>query len=244
MNQSKYKRAIAFGLLTATIHAANLVQNGSFEAPGEPGKGYYNSTPTNWIGGALLFQGTNVVINGATWPSPEVGIQYEDIGNAASGSIALSQLINIPQTGYYALTWFDNEAFGYTHSYEILVNSNIVAVFSDLGQTNWTFRALLLNLSAGSNTLAFFGLGGYDTVIDNVDLESTVAPPQLTLLKQGTNIILTWPTNASGFSLQSTTNLGPSSVWIAVSPVSTVVNTNNTVTNTILGTQLFYRLSR
>src|SRR6266566_2509638 len=33
-----------------------------------------------------------------------------------------------------------------------------------------------------------------------------VSPPQLTIISAGANIILTWPTNAAGFTLQSTTN--------------------------------------
>ena len=34
------------------------------------------------------------------------------------------------------------------------------------------------------------------------------SPAQLTIIPSGTNVILAWPTNAVGFTLQSTTNLG------------------------------------
>src|SRR5690348_1463350 len=57
------------------------------------------------------------------------------------------------------------------------------------------------------------------------------------------NVILTWPTNAVGYTLQSTTNLSLVS-WSTVSPAPVVVNGQNTVTNLILGTQKFYRLSQ
>jgi uncharacterized repeat protein (TIGR03803 family) len=38
---------------------------------------------------------------------------------------------------------------------------------------------------------------------------SLVAPPQLAITLSGANVILTWPTNATGFTLESTTSLLP-----------------------------------
>jgi archaellin len=58
----------------------------------------------------------------------------------------------------------------------------------------------------------------------------------------GANVILTWPTNSTTFTLQSTTNFGSPGVWTAVSPGPVVVNGLNTVTNPISATQQFYRL--
>ena len=57
-------------------------------------------------------------------------------------------------------------------------------------------------------------------------------------------VILTWPTNATGFTLQSTTNLGSSAVWTANSPAPVIVNGQNMVTNPISGSRQFYRLAR
>jgi hypothetical protein len=57
-------------------------------------------------------------------------------------------------------------------------------------------------------------------------------------------VIFTWPTNATGFTLQSTTNLTPSAIWSTVSPAPVIVNGQYTVTNSISGTQQFYRLSQ
>jgi uncharacterized repeat protein (TIGR03803 family) len=70
--------------------------------------------------------------------------------------------------------------------------------------------------------------------------------PQLTIIPSETNLILTWPTNYAGFdytgyTLESTTNL-VSPVWATNSPAPVVVNGQNIVTNTISGTQQFYRL--
>ena len=69
-------------------------------------------------------------------------------------------------------------------------------------------------------------------------------PPSLTITPCGANVVLTWPTNALGFNLQSTTNLVSPAVWTTNSPGPVVVNGQNTVTNPMSGTQQFYRLSQ
>jgi uncharacterized repeat protein (TIGR03803 family) len=82
------------------------------------------------------------------------------------------------------------------------------------------------------------GTNGYGTVF------SLFIPPQLTIIPSRANVVLTWPTNAAGFTLQSTTNLVSPAVWTTVSPGPVVVNGQDTVTNPISGTQQFYRLSQ
>jgi uncharacterized repeat protein (TIGR03803 family) len=72
----------------------------------------------------------------------------------------------------------------------------------------------------------------------------TVSAPTLTIFPSGANVVLTWPTAAAGFTLQSTTNLVSPAVWTTVSPGQVVVNGQNAVTNPISGTQKFYRLSQ
>ena len=86
------------------------------------------------------------------------------------------------------------------------------------------------------------GSSDYGTVF-SLSLVSA-SRPQLTILASGADVILTWPVNAAGFTLQSTTNLLSPGVWNAVSPEPVVVNGENTVTNVISGTQKFYRLSQ
>jgi len=69
------------------------------------------------------------------------------------------------------------------------------------------------------------------------------------MISSGTNIILTWTTNYSGFdytklTLQSTTNLISPVVWSTSAPAPVLVNGQNTVTNSIAGKEQFYRLSQ
>ena len=71
---------------------------------------------------------------------------------------------------------------------------------------------------------------------------SLSSPAQLTITASGTNVILTWPTNAVGFTLQSTTNLFSPAAWVSNSPAPVVIADQNTVTSPITGAQRFYRL--
>jgi uncharacterized repeat protein (TIGR03803 family) len=91
-------------------------------------------------------------------------------------------------------------------------------------------------LILSGNTLygsASAGGGSGNGTVFSLSLGS-VSAPQLTIIRSGADVVLTWPTNAAGFTLQSTTNL--------VSPVWTTVNGQNAVTNPISGTKKFYRL--
>jgi uncharacterized repeat protein (TIGR03803 family) len=98
-------------------------------------------------------------------------------------------------------------------------------------------------LTLSGNTLygtaKWGGTNGYGTVFA---LALPPPLPQLTIISSGTNVILTWPTNATGFTLKSTTNLVSPAVWNTVSPLPVVVNTNNVVTNAISGKTMFYQL--
>ncbi len=73
------------------------------------------------------------------------------------------------------------------------------------------------------------GAAGYGTIF------SLLVPPVLSIQLSGTNAILTWPTNFTGFSLQTTTNLAPPVVWSALGG-------QYSVTNPITSKQRFFRL--
>jgi uncharacterized repeat protein (TIGR03803 family) len=99
--------------------------------------------------------------------------------------------------------------------------------------------ALILSGNMLYGTTIIGGSFGSGTVFN-----LSLPPPQLAIIPSGANVILTWPTNAAGFTLQSTTNLVSPAVWTAVSPVPAVVNSQNTVTNLASDTKRFYRLSQ
>jgi uncharacterized repeat protein (TIGR03803 family) len=132
---------------------------------------------------------------------------------------------------------------GFTNLYTFTANSTAPYTNSDGAHPN---AALLLSGNTLYGTAYNGGNPGlsveYGTVFSFT--LASVSPPQLTINSSGTNVILTWPTNATGFTLESTTKLVPPAIWITNSTSSFVVNTNNAVTNAITGTQKFYRLSQ
>lgn len=70
------------------------------------------------------------------------------------------------------------------------------------------------------------------------------APPSLSILRSGTNVVLLWPTNTGVFTLQFATNLAFPITWSNAAPAPGIVNGQNAVTNPALGKQVFYRLSQ
>jgi len=100
---------------------------------------------------------------------------------------------------------------------------------------------LILSGNTLYGTAGAGGSGGSGTIFS---ISLPVSPPHLTITPSGVNIILTWPTNGTGFTLQSNTNLVSPVVWTTVSPGPVVTDGQNTVTNPISGTQQFFRLSQ
>lgn len=87
--------------------------------------------------------------------------------------------------------------------------------------------------------ISYTGGTGNDVVLTRL---VTPPPPLLTIEPAATNAVrLIWPTNDPPFSLQTATNL-PATNWLAALPLPTVIGTNNIVTNTVAGTNRFYRL--
>jgi uncharacterized repeat protein (TIGR03803 family) len=111
--------------------------------------------------------------------------------------------------------------------------------------TNSDGAGPLAGLVLSGNTLygtAWLGGSGSSGTIFSISLP--VIPPQLSITPAGGSIILTWPTKATGFTLQSTTNLVSPALWTPVSQAPIVINGQNAVTNPISGTRQFYRLSQ
>ena len=66
----------------------------------------------------------------------------------------------------------------------------------------------------------------------------------LSIVRSGTNVILTWPVNASSYTLQSSLQIGAGASWSTVTNPPVVLNRLETVTNGISGSTKFYRLSQ
>jgi formylglycine-generating enzyme required for sulfatase activity len=65
---------------------------------------------------------------------------------------------------------------------------------------------------------------------------------KLSIAPSGNKVVVTWPTNAANYVLQSTTNLSLANWQIITNPLPVVVSTNNSVTYTNNSSARFFRL--
>jgi uncharacterized repeat protein (TIGR03803 family) len=68
--------------------------------------------------------------------------------------------------------------------------------------------------------------------------------PRLSITSAGGNVIVTWPTNSIGATLESATSLASGTVWTNVPSGPVVVQGRNSVTEPVSAGQRFYRLSQ
>jgi uncharacterized repeat protein (TIGR03803 family) len=169
-----------------------------------------------------------------------LGATAGDSGLILSGDAIYGTSINGGPSGngFIFTVKTDGTGFSILYSFTALqTNSSGVYVNPDGAYPCWGAElALAGNTLYGTCELG--GSAGYGTIF------SISMPPQLTLTTTGQNLVLSWPTNFTGYTLRSTTNLGPSAVWITNLPAASVVNGMNTVTNPISGAQQFFRLSQ
>lgn len=62
--------------------------------------------------------------------------------------------------------------------------------------------------------------------------------------RSGNCLVLSWSTNATGFTLQATLDLTPSAIWTDVTNAPALSGEQWTVTNTFSGCAKFYRLRK
>jgi uncharacterized repeat protein (TIGR03803 family) len=70
---------------------------------------------------------------------------------------------------------------------------------------------------------------------------SLPVPPHLSISRSDSNVILTWATNVTGFRLYSAASVSQTT-WVAPVQEAVVVNGRNSVTNSAVGAEKFYRL--
>jgi hypothetical protein len=143
---------------------------------------------------------------------------------------------------------FTNEVPGditniFTNNYTLIGSMNIGLTNVIIQSTNGTVNPL-----TSANAAAVAGL---ITNGANINLSYGFNPdpclsclPQLAITSSRTNAILTWPTNFPAFSLELATDLASPTVWQTNPTAPIVIGGQNTVTNPISATQMFYRLKQ
>lgn len=110
-----------------------------------------------------------------------------------------------------------------------------VALRSDGTVVAWGW---LKNVPAGLTNVTAIAAGGYHTVA----LLGTAV--SLDARRSGDELILSWPTNAIGFTLQSTFQITPPATWVDFPNAPALLGAQWTVTNTFSGSAQFYRLRK
>jgi hypothetical protein len=106
-----------------------------------------------------------------------------------------------------------------------------------IGVGLWTMTAGAQTFTTLSQTTSAVGGTGAGT------MSGLIQPrPILTIFPSGTHVVLAWPTNATGFALEFTTNLGPTAVWTTNATPPVIIGGQNIVADTTAGARKFYRL--
>ena len=176
---------------------------------------------------------------------PSGGGYFPTAGLILSGNTLYGTALSGGSSGYGTVFAVDTDGTGFTVLHAFTAETWNSATSSYINSDGASPSAgLVLSANTLYGTAQVGGSSGAGTVFSLSLGTVTITLPRLTIIRSGTNVVLTWPANATGFALQSTTNLVSPAVWSAVSPAPVVVNTNNAVTNTISGTRKFYRLSQ
>ena len=80
-----------------------------------------------------------------------------------------------------------------------------------------------------------------DGILERIPWESFL-PTSLTIVLSSTNAVISWPSNATGFTLQETATLSSAITWTDVTNSVVVSGTNNTVTVNASSGNNFFRL--
>jgi hypothetical protein len=228
------KQKLMFGLLFTFMACAAIASAGELLTFDDLSTSCYDPITNGYAG----FNWTNVwVANSAC-----LGDGYVN-GTVSSPNVAFN---GFGQDASFSIV---SGTFSLTSAYVTSVNGSSITV------KGYNGSALVYNkgypVNGAASTFITFDyhditevyITGGKFALDNITINGTVTEKSLTITPFGTSIVLTWPTNYTGSTLQSTTNLA-SPVWTSNSPQPVVVNGQYAVTNPISGTQQFFRLSQ
>lgn len=205
------KASIALAIATCALasgnaQAAEVLTNGSFEAPSIGGGNYtypglpygtvqgYPATLAGWTyaGSALVGATGGNAWYGGSAPAGQDGAQFA----ALQGTSTLSQVFSTTG-GIATLSWLaaGRPSFGCCNgnqSYNVLLNSNLLGTFSTVNGQAFGLNTINLNtLAAGTYTLTFAGLATTDDTafIDKVSLSAVPEPATWAMMLLGFGLV-------------------------------------------------------
>lgn len=178
---------------------AEIIANGSFEAPGFEGNGSTVGSLDFW---SLLSNPLSIF-----WGKPESYFSGPQDGNLYIGfgsGNGISQVVTIPEAGDYELSWYDVTVLvnSYTSPYEVTIfdMTDQVVAFDEYnaytGLLEWNHRTLQANLGAADYKIEVKGtgpIGRVATHVDNFQLNPVSVPePSTVWLNFAAGLGLIW----------------------------------------------------
>jgi glucuronoarabinoxylan endo-1,4-beta-xylanase len=182
-------------------------------------------------------------------------------GNPAKRMYALGNYSRFVRPNYYRIAATNDNVLVLLSAYKDPVSGKFAIVVVNAGSAPITQTFNFNGFTASSVTpwvtsaalslsnqpvVSISGVSFTDTlpamsVVTFVGQVISSPPPTLGVIQQGGSIVLSWPTNAASFSLESSKDL-TSIVWNPVSPSPVVTGGQNVVTNAMASGASFYRL--
>jgi uncharacterized repeat protein (TIGR03803 family) len=258
------KLIVSGGTLYGTAENGGIYGGGTVfsivtNQPGSFSVLHYFTTPVNGTNSdgaysfaGLVLSGTNLY--GTTFGGGTHG--YGTVFVVSTNGLFFKNLYNFTGTNdgsgpHGGLTLSGNRLYGTTSAGGVYTNGTLFALNTD--GSNFKSLYSFTGTGDGGNPQAdlvysggtLYGTAEAGTVAtDGTVFSFTLTGPPLAIARSGTNVILTWSASATGYTLQSSLQIGTAAAWSNVSPLPVIINSLNTVTNAIAPATKFYRLSQ
>ena len=192
--------------------------------------------------GTATYAGTNG--NGTVFQISTSGVfsvlhhfSFYDDGADPSGTLVQGRDGN-----FYGTT--ESYAYGYGTMFQITTNGALTPLhfFSPLGSDGSDGSGPYAGLVIGSDGY-FYGTTWGNGANTNGTIFQVIFPGLAISNLPGRKVLVSWPTNQAGFTLQISTNL-LSTNWLTASPSPMTLNDQFVVTNDASGPKSFYRLKK
>jgi len=129
----------------------------------------------------------------------------------------------------------DSGIAGYSYAFD---QPPVPTVNTTIATASW------VSVSIGTHTFEVRaqgnnGLWGPAAVFKLIVIAS---PPFLAIARNEQQVVLSWPTNAGGYVLQTAKSFVPQAIWTAVTNIPSVSGSSDTITLPITNTSQFFRL--
>ena len=183
------------------------------------GVAFTNTATVDALVGTLSFSGNFTTVGGT--------LAFGVSGLASFGQIHVSG--NVALNGTASATWLNGFVPAVGNSFALL----------DYGSHSGTFATIAL--PTGSLGQGIYGTTVFSLMITSVTTQTN--PPVFLNIKLAnpSNVVVSWPTSATNYSLQTSTNLS-SGGWSNITTGIVMVSTNNVLTNKMNGKAGFFRL--